>query len=68
VILAWAAFYEIFEWWIAAVAAPEVGVAYLGSQGDPWDAQKDMLLDGIGAVFGLLVFARALDRQLASRL
>ena len=67
VILAWAAFYEIFEWWIAVVAAPEVGVAYLGSQGDPWDAQKDMLLDGIGAVSGLLAFARAHDRQLAGR-
>jgi putative membrane protein len=67
VILAWAAFYEIFEWWIAVVAAPDVGVAYLGSQGDPWDAQKDMLLDGLGAVAGLLTFARAHDRQLAKR-
>jgi putative membrane protein len=67
VILAWAAFYEIFEWWIAAAAAPDVGVAYLGSQGDPWDAQKDMLLDGVGAIVGLLVCARAHDRQLARR-
>jgi putative membrane protein len=66
VVLAGAAFYEIFEWWIAVLAAPDVGVAYLGSQGDSWDAQKDMLLDGIGAVLGLLAFARAHDRQLVS--
>jgi putative membrane protein len=49
------------------LAAPDVGAAYLGSQGDPWDAQKDMLLDGIGAILGLLAFARAHDRQVASR-
>jgi putative membrane protein len=65
VILAWAAFYEIFEWWIVVFAAPDVGVAYLGSQGDPWDAQKDMLLDGVGAICGLLVFVRYHDRQLS---
>jgi len=63
-VLAFAAFYEISEWWIAAFASPEAGQAYLGSQGDPWDAQKDMLLDGIGAVLGLLTFAGAHDRQL----
>jgi putative membrane protein len=67
VILAWAAFYEIFEWWIAVLAAPEVGIAYLGSQGDVWDAQKDMLLDGLGAIAGLFAFARAHDFQLRAR-
>lgn len=66
VILAWAAFYEIFEWWVAVLAAPEVGIAYLGSQGDVWDAQKDMLLDGLGAIAGLLCFSRAHDRELSS--
>jgi len=63
-ILGWAAFYEIAEWWIAVGVAPEVGAAYLGSQGDPWDAQKDMLLDGLGALAGLLQFTCAHDRQL----
>ena len=63
-ILAFAAFYEITEWWIAALASPEAGQAYLGSQDDPWDAQKDMLLDGIGAILGVLTFARAHDRQI----
>lgn len=65
VVLAWAAFYEIFEWLVAVLAAPDVGAAYLGSQGDVWDAQKDMLLDGIGAIAGLAVFRRVQDRQLS---
>jgi putative membrane protein len=63
-LLAFAAFYEITEWWIAVAVAPEAGQAYLGSQGDPWDAQKDMLLDALGAIAGLLVFSRAHERAL----
>jgi len=42
--------YEIIEWIYADLAAPEAGAAFLGSQGDPWDAQKDMLSDGLGAL------------------
>jgi len=45
-----AAVYEIIEWWYAASADPAAGVAFLGSQGDVWDAQKDMLSDGLGAI------------------
>ncbi len=63
-ILAFAALYEISEWWIALGAAPEAAEAYLGSQGDPWDAQKDMLFDGLGAATGLLLFSRWHDRAL----
>jgi len=63
-ILAFAAFYEISEWWIAALASPETGAAYLGSQGDPWDAQKDMLLDWIGATAGVLALTHRHERQL----
>lgn len=61
-LLAFGAFYEITEWWIAVLSSPETGTAYLGSQGDVWDAQKDMLLDGVGAGAGLLVWAPAHDR------
>lgn len=43
--------YELIEWIYAAVANPEAGIAYLGSQGDVWDAQKDMLADTLGALF-----------------
>jgi len=44
-----AAVYEIIEWWYAASADPAAGIAFLGSQGDVWDAQKDMLSDGLGS-------------------
>ncbi|MCA9356719.1 DUF2238 domain-containing protein [Candidatus Kaiserbacteria bacterium] len=48
--------YEIIEWLYAANAAPEAGLAYLGSQGDIWDAQKDMLADTLGAIFATITF------------
>ena len=67
VLLAWGAFYEITEWWIAVLASPDAAAAYLGAQGDPWDAQKDMLLDGVGALAALPVFARWHEHQLAAR-
>lgn len=63
-ILAFAALYEITEWWIAVTTSPQTGAAYLGSQGDPWDAQKDMLMDGLGALAGLVVFTVPHDRQM----
>jgi putative membrane protein len=55
--------YELVEWRYAALAAPEAGAAYLGSQGDIWDAQKDMLADTLGAVAatGLFFFLREPD-------
>jgi len=51
-----AACYEIFEWRYAVNADPAAGIAVLGSQGDIWDAQKDMLADGLGALFAAAVF------------
>jgi len=48
--------YEIIEWIYAAVANPEAGIAYLGSQGDIWDAQKDMLADTLGAITAMILF------------
>ncbi len=55
-ILAIAALYEIFEWQFALLADPNAGVEMLGSQGDVWDAQKDMLCDGLGSVFAMSIF------------
>ncbi len=46
-----AVFYEWTEWWYAELYGGESGLAFLGSQGDIWDAQKDMLLDVLGALF-----------------
>ena len=34
---------------------PELGMAYLGTQGDEWDAQKDAFLAFIGAVIAMLI-------------
>jgi len=48
--------YELVEWIYAASAAPEAGAAYLGSQGDIWDAQKDMLADTLGAIAATIAF------------
>ncbi|HQP68900.1 MAG TPA: DUF2238 domain-containing protein [Clostridiales bacterium] len=55
-ILSVAAFYELFEWIFAISTDPEAGMTVLGSQGDIWDAQKDMLSDGLGSVFAMLLF------------
>lgn len=55
-IMSLAAGYEIIEWWYAAIAGGEEGIAFLGSQGDIWDAQKDMLCDTLGAITALLLF------------
>lgn len=55
-IMAIAAAYEIFEWRYAVSADPTAGIAVLGAQGDVWDAQKDMLMDTIGAAIGVILF------------
>lgn len=54
-IMSVAAGYEIIEWWYAAVAGGDEGIAFLGSQGDIWDAQKDMLCDTLGAITSLCI-------------
>jgi putative membrane protein len=48
--------YEIIEWLYAATADAKSGIAFLGSQGDIWDAQKDMLADGLGSFAAMIVF------------
>ncbi len=55
-IMALAMTYELFEWWYAVSIDPEAGIEVLGSQGDIWDAQKDMLMDTLGAIAGFLIF------------
>jgi putative membrane protein len=51
-----AAGYEIIEWWFAVLAGGNAGIEFLGSQGDIWDAQKDMLADTLGALCSLALF------------
>lgn len=48
--------YELIEWWYAATEGGASGAAFLGSQGDVWDAQKDMLADTLGAVAATALF------------
>lgn len=55
-IAAVAGLYEIFEWQYALAANPNAGVAVLGSQGDIWDAQKDILADTLGAILVMSLF------------
>ncbi len=57
VTLAFSALYEIIEMAAAILVAPDLGDAYLGTQGDVWDAQKDMLAAGIGALLAMLLTA-----------
>ena len=64
VVLAIGAFYEFIEWWSTYVFASDVGQAFLGSQGDPWDAQWDMLLGLVGGALGLGLLGRAHDRAM----
>jgi putative membrane protein len=49
--------YELVEWLAAEVFGGELGVAYLGTQGDVWDSQKDMALAACGALLGLVLVA-----------
>ncbi len=53
--LAFSAVYEIVEWLTAVIVAPEAGNAFLGTQGDEFDAIKDMALAGTGAALSMLV-------------
>jgi putative membrane protein len=53
--LAFSAIYEIIEWIAAISAGPQAGIAFLGAQGDIWDAQKDMLMAGLGALLAMAI-------------
>ena len=55
IISSFAGFYEIIEWLAATTVDPEAGAAFLGSQGDIWDAQKDMVLAIVGSMGTLLI-------------
>jgi putative membrane protein len=58
--LALSASYELFEW-LVAVGTGSAADAFLGSQGDPWDTQKDMAFAFAGAVLALLLLSRPHD-------
>lgn len=63
VCLAFSAFYELIEWWVA-LASGESAEAFLGTQGYEWDTQSDMAWALIGIIMSLLTLSRLHDKQL----
>jgi putative membrane protein len=60
--------YELLEWAAATLLGGEQGMAFLGTQGDPWDAHKDMVLASLGCLlcFAVMLIVRAVSgRDLA---
>jgi putative membrane protein len=57
------AFYELIEWW-TALASGAAAIDFLGTQGDVWDTQWDMLMALIGSILGQAALSRLHDRQL----
>lgn len=69
--LALSGFFEILESWVAQLVNPELGAAYLGTQGDEWDAQKDMTTAFAGALTATLltlVLPKILPQKIQSAL
>ncbi len=62
--LAFSAFYELIEWWVALLSE-EAADAFLGTQGYVWDTQSDMGWALFGAVLALVLLGQWHDRQLA---
>ncbi|MGI9222202.1 MAG: DUF2238 domain-containing protein [Woeseiaceae bacterium] len=68
VVISTSTIFELLEWAAVIVFGGDLGVAYLGTQGDIWDAQKDMLLAAIGSLITTLVVLSVnytLDRNFA---
>lgn len=63
--LAFSAFYELIEWFVATVSA-EAAESFLGTQGDVWDTQWDMFMCLVGAISALVLFSRVHDGQLSA--
>lgn len=55
--MAFSMLFELIEWAAAEFFGGDLGVAYLGTQGDPWDAQKDMALASLGGLIAMAVTA-----------
>ncbi len=62
--LAFSAFYELIEWWVA-IASESSAEAFLATQGYVWDTQSDMGWALLGAILGLITLGNLHDRQLA---
>jgi putative membrane protein len=54
-IMASSMMFELFEWGAAEIFGGELGIAYLGTQGDVWDAHKDMFLATLGVLLAMAI-------------
>ena len=63
IILAFSAFYELIEWWVA-LATGEGAEAFLGTQGYVWDTQSDMGYALLGGILALILLSRYHDKQI----
>ena len=61
--LAFSAFYELIEWWVA-LASGEDAEAFLGTQGYAWDTQSDMFWALIGSISALILLSKWHDKQI----
>jgi putative membrane protein len=63
IVLAFSAFYELVEWWVA-LAVGQDAEAFLGTQGYIWDTQSDMGYALLGGIVALTILSKIHDRQL----
>jgi putative membrane protein len=69
VVMSFSMIYELIEWAIAVFVGGDVGQSYLGTQGDEWDAHKDMALATLGGIITISITAlvnRRYDRDFAT--
>lgn len=64
--LAFSAFYELIEWWVA-ISTGEDAEAFLGTQGYVWDTQSDMAIALLGSICALIFLSRLHDKQIKNR-
>jgi putative membrane protein len=57
VVMSFSMIYELIEWAIAVFVGGDVGQSYLGTQGDEWDAHKDMALATLGGIITITITA-----------
>ena len=62
-VVAMAGLWELVEWQYAVIDGGDAGAAFLGSQGDVWDAQKDILCDTLGALCAAVLFLLGAKRR-----
>ena len=67
-VMAMSMFYELIEWAAAVIFGSDVGMAFLGTQGDEWDGHRDMALASLGALIAMgitLIVNLSLQRDFA---